>query len=96
MVTIQKGNTNYWLVTLIDKSSNMAVEADSGTAVAKLYDSNQNVLNSSLPLTFVSSGYYQVTVDTSSLDLGKYILEFSCKVNGVNKVKREWLTIVFV
>lgn len=91
---IQKGDTKFWVVTPIDTASNVAVAAD--TYNATLYDNQENVINGSMPITIVNTATYRVEVDTSSLDIGSYILEFKCTINSVNKVIREKMSVVFV
>lgn len=93
---IQKGDTKYWIATPIDTSTNTAVAADSYTAT--LYDSQQNVITSTLPVTIVNDVHYQIKIDTAdlNLDIGNYIVEFAYVINSIHKVKRDTISVVFV
>ena len=67
-----------------------------GTSVsAEILDTSDKSVLNVLEVVREDVGIYSAVVDTTALglDIGKYLIEFSCLAGGQNKVKRDFLSV---
>jgi hypothetical protein len=73
------------------------VTVEANSVSARVLDMDRDVLNT-LSVTRENVGVYSTVIDTTSLglDVGTYIIEFSCIVLGQNKRLRDYIKVKYM
>jgi hypothetical protein len=99
-ITITEGDTYKAKIIFFAKDSLTRVSAvvEAADIVVSILDNDGEVFHSPLSYSRISTGIYQVLIDTTSLNMekGVYYLQFTCKVNGNNTVKRFPIYVNFI